>query len=250
MEKIKVFVPDMSFSTFRDIYNDTQSYYAGQSLEIHKEFISMDLFGTAQKNLTMGWKLLSPFIESVSKGEADAFTLRWKYYLSLRKKFERFEEDFGLNQMLTKTEDTSVHYVNILGGDVLTYAFYLAAADGQLAIEETAYIETVVKMGLNQGFTLELIKNSPVVDEEDRKKYENTAMTSLSIAMIADRYYKAKPDSGVYANYTGMLIEFLEKFGKGLVGIDGEISPEEKESIDALLKNFKTVSESFANQVK
>ncbi len=250
MEKLKYHITDMDFSNFRDVYNEAISYYSKFMPEASKEIQNQNLYSTAQKNLPMGWKLLGPYWTQVSEAEAKVFSLRWKYYLVLRERFDKFEKDFGLNQMLTKSNDPDIHYVNILGGEILTYAFYLAAADGSLAIEETAYIESIMHYGLTQSSTLELIKSSSVINEEDRKKYENTAMKSLTIAMLSDRFYMSKPEGKWQSSLAGMLISFLEQFGKGLVGIDGEITKEEQQSIDALINNFKTVSESFANQIK
>ena len=254
MEKFKTHITDLDFSNFRDAYNDAIAYYSRNYAEASNEMMRQDIFGIGRRNIQMGWKLLAPFVDYVSEVEALIFKLR-NQYLNIRKCLEQFEEDFGRKEILTKSPDESVHYVNVFGGDALIYALYLAAADGILAGEESAFITGVLGQFYDHNFILEIIKSdSRVSTEEGRKEYEKTAMQSITLALINDRFYSSNKDKmgKLYTSpyLTGSITGFFKEFGIGLVGIDGEVSQEEKESIDTLLNNFNIMSESFAKQMK
>lgn len=257
MEKFKFSLYDIDQKSFEEMYNAAGSYYMFSDMDVYSRYQKFtadnNVWQLSRSNVQAALKLMSTYVDYVGPAEAEVFRLRFAY-VRIKKHFDKFEEDFGLKEVLTK-RDSSIHYSNVFGGDCLSLAFYLAASDGQLAVAETEFIEGVVRMGLTQSMTLELIKDSSMVDEEGREKYANTALSSLSIALISDKFYTAKPELYQHSLYGGVnlastVMAFYKDFGMGLVGVDGDVSEEEKQDIDKLLKNLEIVSSAFANQVK
>ena len=173
-----------------------------------------------------------------------------KSFQCICREFERFEQEFGWNEMLADSLDTSVHYANVFGGDILTYAFYLTAADGSLTAEESALIEGVLQQGLNQHFLSELIKNAGIVSEEDRKKYESSTIKSMCIAVVYDRFYKEKRKEDATGSLTEKVLTFFREFGKQLVEIDREKTSQEQQSIETLLAGLQKTSEEYAARIE
>ena len=249
MEKFKYTLNDTDYQSLMAAHAAAVKYYSRKNMNVFMEMDQKNILSVGQSNLPLAWKLLREYVDFVTLEEAKVADLRSRY-VKIREFLDIFERDFGRKDVLTGDTNPDIHYANVFGGDVMKFAFYLVAADGKLALAETQFIEGVLNMGLTQEFTLELIQNSGIMDEEDRKKYESSALKSLNIALISDRYYLAHPMGSGITDLTDKIILFFKHFGETLVGIDGEESPEETESIEKLLKNFRTVSEAFATSIK
>lgn len=156
-------------------------------------------------------------------------------YQTLRTYFTMVEEDFGHMSVFGPYP-----YASIFGGEVCKFAYYMAAADGRLDERERLYINEITGYGENTQQMIETMKQSGVVMEEERDRFAQTPFKCLMIALAADAVYK---ESGRDSDLLKMTLTFFVLLGSDLMSVDGNISPEEQASLQAVVDTMQTIAQ-------
>lgn len=165
-------------------------------------------------------------------------------YIAFKNAMIEAEQNFG-NIIPVNTRGKS--YALQFEDDIRSYCWYLSAADGILEVRETQFMNEVFGESIPQAVMIEMLKKCGIALPSVRQQYENGGVPTIGIAVCADYLYS---NIGKSSNLKDLVIQFFTELGVALIGIDGEVTPEERDSVVKFVTSKSAIADALASSLR